>query len=194
MNNTLRNNLEKSILVKEKVLRDTNILNEFLKIVEVIIKCYKSGNRLYVAGNGGSAADAQHFVAEFVSKLKRDRDPLPAESLTTDSSVLTAIGNDYGFEHIFSRQLKAKLKMGDIFLGISTSGNSKNLLSALNVCKNLGNTSIMLLGAGGGKCLNLTDYSITIPSDSTAIIQELHIVLEHSICEEVEKEIFFSSK
>lgn len=194
MQNIFKTNLEKSILAKNQALKNSALLLKYQLIVDIIIKCYQSGNRIYVAGNGGSAADAQHFVAEFISKLSRDRDPIAAEALTTDSSILTAIGNDYGFDQIFSRQLKAKLQKGDVFIGISTSGKSQNILSALRMCQDLGNTSVVLSGFNGGECFNLASHCLIVPGDSTAIIQELHLVLEHSICEAVEKAIFFSNQ
>jgi D-sedoheptulose 7-phosphate isomerase len=145
---------------------------------------------LYIAGNGGSAADAQHLAAEFVSKLARDRAPLPAEALTVDSSILTAIGNDYGFDLVFSRQLQGKLTAQDIFLGITTSGNSPNILRALEVCRQKSVPSIVFSGRDGGQVRDLADFCIIAGGDTTATIQELHIVLAHSLCESVERALF----
>jgi D-sedoheptulose 7-phosphate isomerase len=151
----LQTNVAQSIQAKEALLKDARLLETFSKATAHVIECYKAGGRLYIAGNGGSAADSQHLAAEFVSKLARDRNPLPAESLTTDTSILTAIGNDYGYEHVFSRQLIAKLKPNDVFLGITTSGRSKNILSALQVCKEVGVKSIVFTGFGGGAAATL---------------------------------------
>jgi D-sedoheptulose 7-phosphate isomerase len=187
---TLRTNVVQSLRAKEALLNDARLHEVFSAAASHVIDCYKKGGRLYVAGNGGSAADSQHLVAEFVSKLARDRNPLPAEALTTDTSILTAIGNDYGFEHVFSRQLIAKLKPNDVFLGITTSGKSKNILAALQVCKQAGVKSIVFTGFGGGAAAELADYALIVPGDRTSTIQELHIVLAHSICESVELALF----
>ncbi len=187
---SLKHNLEASIEAKQAMLNNADMIQVFSAACAALIQCYKNGGRLYVAGNGGSAADAQHLVAEFVSKLARDRAPLPAEALTTDSSILTAIGNDYGFEHVFSRQLEGKLQSGDMFLGVTTSGNSPNILRALEVCKRKSVTSIVLTGHAGGAAKDLCDYCVIAPGQTTATIQELHIVLEHSLCECVEKAVF----
>jgi D-sedoheptulose 7-phosphate isomerase len=187
---TLRTNVNQSLRAKEALLNDARLLEAFSAATTHVIDCYKAGGRLYVAGNGGSAADSQHLVAEFVSKLARDRNPLPAEALTTDTSILTAIGNDYGYEHVFSRQLIAKLKPNDVFLGITTSGKSKNILTALQVCRQAGVKSIVFTGFGGGQAAELADYALVAPGDRTSTIQELHIVLAHSICESVELALF----
>ncbi|WP_244132072.1 D-sedoheptulose-7-phosphate isomerase [Burkholderia plantarii] len=187
---TLKTNISESLRAKEALLNDVKLLDAFSAAAAHVIDCFKSGGRMYVAGNGGSAADSQHLVAEFVSKLARDRNPLPAEALTTDTSILTAIGNDYGYEHIFSRQLIAKLRPNDVFLGITTSGKSKNVLAALQVCKQVGVKSIVFAGFGGGPAAELADYALTVPGGRTSTIQEIHIVLAHSICESVEQALF----
>lgn len=186
----LQSNATQSIQAKEALLNDARLIETFSKAASHVIACYKSGGRLYIAGNGGSAADSQHLAAEFVSKLARDRNPLPAESLTTDTSILTAIGNDYGYEHVFSRQLIAKLRPNDVFLGITTSGKSKNILSALQVCKQIGAKSIVFTGFGGGEAATLADYPLIVPGNRTSTIQELHILLAHSVCETVEMALF----
>lgn len=162
----------------------------FAQAMEHVIDCYRSGGRLYIAGNGGSAADAQHLAAEFVCKLARDRNPLPAESLTTDSSILTAISNDYGYDKVFSRQLAGKLKRNDVFLGITTSGQSPNILRALEQCRQMEIKSIVFAGRDGGAAKGLADYCIVAPGEKTSTIQELHIVLAHSLCECVEDAIY----
>jgi len=186
--------LEKNILAainaQKIMLADVNLMATFRQAIEHIISCYKKSGRLYIAGNGGSAADSQHLAAEFVSKLARDRNPLPAEALTTDSSILTAIGNDYGFEKIFSRQLAAKLQVNDVFLGITTSGQSSNILEAIKECRARSIKSIVFTGRNGGQAAQLANYCISVPGEMTSTIQELHILLSHSLCEGVESALF----
>lgn len=186
--------LEKNILAgieaQKKMLADDGLMSVFSQAAEHVVSCYQKGGRLYIAGNGGSAADSQHLAAEFVSKLARDRNPLPAEALTTDSSILTAIGNDYGFEHIFSRQLTGKLRANDVFLGITTSGHSLNILRALQECKAKGIKTIVFTGHNGGQAKGLADYCLIVPGEMTSSIQELHILLAHTLCESVESELF----
>ncbi len=169
---------------------NTEVLDQFERAVRMVINCYKSGGRLYIAGNGGSAADAQHLAAEFVSKLARERAPLAAEALTVDSSILTAIGNDYGYELVFSRQLEGKATRKDIFLGITTSGKSLNILRALESCRNIGIPSIVFCGGDGGLAIDKADCTVIAPGTATSTIQELHIVLAHTLCECVEESIF----
>ncbi len=187
---TLRKNLEASISAKKLLLEDEKTQQVFSDAVELVVDRYRKGGRLYIAGNGGSAADAQHLAAEFVSKLARDRAPLPAEAITVDSSILTAIGNDYGYDQVFSRQLAGKATDKDIFLGITTSGNSPNILKALEACKDHNIPSIVFCGRDGGKVNGLADFLIIAPGEMTSTIQELHIVLAHTLCESVESEIF----
>ena len=143
-----------------------------------------------IAGNGGSAADAQHLAAEFVSRLVEDRPAMRAVALTTDSSALTAIGNDYGFERVFARQIEALGQAGDVFMGISTSGKSPNVIRALELCRATGITTIGLTGRTGGKMPPLCDYCIRIPSEVTMHIQEAHLALEHIFCMLVERAYF----
>ena len=188
--NRLKKNLIASIEAKQKLLNDPAIFDVFNKAADVVIASYKKNGRLYIAGNGGSAADAQHLAAEFVSKLVKERAPLAAEALTVDSSIITAIGNDYGFENIFSRQLCGKASKGDVFLGITTSGSSPNILNALKQCREMGIPSIIFGGRDGGKAKMLADYAIIVPGIATSTIQELHIVLAHTLCECVEAAIF----
>ena len=186
----LKKNLETSIQAKQQLLADTECLSLFAKAVETVVDRYKHGGRLYVAGNGGSAADAQHLAAEFVSKLARDRAPLPAEALTVDSSTLTAIANDYGYDQVFSRQITGKVTDKDVFLGLTTSGKSPNILKALEQCRTMGVPSIVFCGRDGGAARLMADYCIIVPGVATSTIQELHIVLAHSLCECVESAIF----
>lgn len=188
--NYLQKNLLASIEAKQQLMVNTEVLDQFERAVRMVIDCYKSGGRLYIAGNGGSAADAQHLAAEFVSKLARERAPLAAEALTVDSSILTAIGNDYGYELVFSRQLEGKATHKDIFLGITTSGKSLNILRALESCRNIGIPSIVFCGGNGGLAINKADCTVIAPGAATSTIQELHIVLAHTLCECVEESIF----
>ena len=190
VNKVLIDNLTASINAKNIFIEDKLQGQVFEDATNKVIKRYKLGGRIYIAGNGGSAADAQHIAAEFVSKLAKDRNPLPAESLTVDSSILTAIGNDYGFEKIFSRQIIGKVTSKDIFLAITTSGMSQNILEALKVCKEMGIPSILFTGKDGGLAKALATYTIIAPGNSTAIIQEIHILMAHTLCQCVEMELF----
>ncbi len=182
-----------SIEVKSKILKDLNLQTEIINAAECILDAIRNKRRIFFAGNGGSAADAQHLAAEFISKFEFDRPGLPALALTTDTSTLTAIGNDYGYEHLFSRQLQAQSVPGDVFMGITTSGSSKNVVKALDACHDLGVKSIVLCGLGGDS-LNSYDFVIRAPSNSTARIQESHILIGHILCSYVESHMFASQK
>ena len=186
----LRKNLHASIQAKHQLLADDHCLDLFSKAVETVVTRYKLGGRIYIAGNGGSAADAQHLAAEFVSKLARDRAPLPAEALTVDSSILTAIGNDYGYDMVFARQLAGKATKMDVFLGITTSGHSPNILKALQQCRLMGLPSLVFCGRDGGPAKAIADHCIIAPGIATSTIQEVHIVLAHTLCECVEVAMF----
>lgn len=157
------------------------------RIAEVIGRALRDGGKLLIAGNGGSAADAQHLAGEFLSRFRHDRRPLPAIALTTDTSVLTAIGNDYGFERVFERQVRGLGRAGDVFLAISTSGNSPNVLLALRAAREHGVTTIGFSGASGGAMRELCDLFLAAPSDDTPIIQQIHMVAGHTICGLVEQ-------
>jgi D-sedoheptulose 7-phosphate isomerase len=183
-------NFKTSIAAKQEFLQQPEQHKIFQQAVAAILDSYRKGGRIYIAGNGGSAADAQHLAAEFVSKLAKDRAPLPAEALTVDSSILTAIGNDYGFEQVFARQVAGKMRANDVFLGITTSGNSINIIRALEVCRNSQIASIVFTGKDGGRVKGMADYCIIAPGLETGTIQELHIVLAHTLCECVEAELF----
>jgi D-sedoheptulose 7-phosphate isomerase len=159
------------------------------KMVEKITECLERGNKILICGNGGSAADSQHFAAELVGRFKLERKGLPAIALTTDTSILTAIGNDYGFDQIFERQVEALGKEGDILVGISTSGNSENVIRAVKKAKEIGIYTIGLLGKSGGKLKDLVDLSLVVPSNNTPRIQECHVLIYHIVCEEVEKRL-----
>ncbi len=152
-------------------------------------EAFKSGNKILICGNGGSAADAQHVAGEFMGHFKKERAPLPAIALTTDPSVLTAIGNDYRFEDIFARQVEALAKPGDIVVGISTSGNSKNVLEAMRVARERGCATIGITGHSGGALREAADVCLRVPSDDTQRIQEMHILAWHIICELVDEEM-----
>ncbi len=162
-------------------------------IAKLWIKALERGGKVIFCGNGGSAADSQHLAAELMGRYKFDRDPLPAMSLTTDTSALTAIGNDYGYEKVFSRPLRGIGNKGDVLVGISTSGNSKNILDAFAVAKEKGITTVAFTGHGGGKMKDLADITLNVPSDITNNIQEMHIACGHMICGLVE-EYFFGDK
>lgn len=165
------------------------VLSQVSKVSDLIIEAYRNGNKVIIAGNGGSAADAQHIAAEFVSRFFFDRPGLPALALTTDTSMLTAIGNDYGFDKLFARQLQAQSRSGDVFIGISTSGNSENIINAMKITEELGVISVALCGESG-KLKDMVDYSINVPSTVTPYIQECHICIGHMICAIVEEVIF----
>ncbi len=186
----IKEHFRESILVKEQILKDENLITLIKNASLEVIKAYKNGNKTLLAGNGGSAADAQHIAGEFVSRFYFDRPGIASIALTTDTSILTAIGNDYGYENLFARQVQAQGVKGDVFIGISTSGNSKNILKALELCKQKGIISIGLSGASGGAMNELCDYCIKVPSTCTPRIQEAHILIGHIICAIVEEELF----
>jgi D-sedoheptulose 7-phosphate isomerase len=186
MKHLIQKQLQQSIATLQAVLADENIADTLVTIAKFTANAMRSGHKLLVAGNGGSAADAQHLVAEFVVRLTVNRPALRAIALTTDSSILTAAGNDYGFHHIFSRQIEALGQPGDLFLAISTSGNSKNILQALHQAKKMNITTIGFSGNTGGQMRSLCDHNIIIPSAVTMNIQESHLTLEHIFCMLVE--------
>jgi len=188
--NLVQEHLLAGIAVVQAVAEDSTLHATLAEAAEVTSSALVAGRKLMVAGNGGSAADAQHMVAEFVSRPVEDRPAMRAVALTTDSSILTAIGNDYSYELVFKRQLEALGQAGDVFLGISTSGNSPNILRALEYCREIGVTTIGLTGRTGGKMPPLCDYWIPIPSDVTMYIQQTHLALEHIFCMMVERSYF----
>ena len=185
--------IQKSIKIKNIILSNIELINKIQEVCDLCVDAYKSGNKVILAGNGGSAADSQHIAAEFVSRFRFDRPGLPSIALSTDTSMLTAIGNDYGYEKVFSRQLQANGNVGDVFIAITTSGNSKNLIDAVNSCGDLSITSVGLLGNGGGSIKDLLDYSIIVPSVATELIQESHIMIGHIICGYVEDALFLNN-
>jgi D-sedoheptulose 7-phosphate isomerase len=190
MKDYVREQIKASIAVKEAYLKDESNIELLDKIAADVIAAYRAGKKTLIAGNGGSAADAQHIAAEFVSRFYFDRPALASIALTTDTSALTAIGNDYGYELLFSRQLEANGQAGDIYIAISTSGNSPNILKSLESAKKLGIKTVGLTGRSGGKMREMVDYCICVPSDETPRIQECHILIGHILCAAVEKELF----
>lgn len=193
MNDLVREKLLEGMGVIESVARDAELHATLAAAAETTAEALLAGRKLMVAGNGGSAADAQHLVAEFVSRLVDDRPAMRAVALTTDTSILTAVGNDYGFEQLFARQIEALGQPGDIFLGISTSGNSPNVLRALERCHEMGIVTIGLTGRSGGKMPPLCDYCLMMPSETTMYIQQAHLALEHIFCLLVER-LYFAAK
>ena len=186
MKHLVQKQLAQSIATMQATLADPHIADTIVTIAELTANAMQAGRKLLVAGNGGSAADAQHLVAEFVVRLTVDRPALRAIALTTDSSILTAIGNDFGFDQLFERQVEALGQPGDLFLGISTSGNSKNIINALHQAKKMDITTIGFTGNGGGQMRDLCDHNVIIPSSTTMNIQECHLALEHIFCMTVE--------
>lgn len=182
--------IEKSIEIKKAIHASPEFIVQIQTIAKVIIEAYKQGNKTLIAGNGGSAADAQHLAGELVSRFYFDRPGLPSIALTTDTSILTAIGNDYGYDQLFARQIEANGAKGDVFIGISTSGNSKNIIEALKTCKKKGITTVGFTGASGGEMAALCSYCFKVPSTETPRIQETHIVVGHIICSIVEEAMF----
>ena len=166
----------------ERIGQDDVLISAVASAGKACAQALERGNKIMLAGNGGSAADAQHIAAEFLSRLAIDRRPLPALALTTDTSILTAAANDYGFETVFERQLQALAVSGDVFIGISTSGKSPNIIRALQAARNAGATTIGLTGASGGKMVEFCDVIVRVPSDRTQNIQEVHIMIGHTIC------------
>ena len=188
MEKIIKKALGESVKVKEDFIRE-NISN-LIFFAEKIALAFTGDRKLMLCGNGGSAADAQHIAAEFVNRFILERPPLPAIALTTDTSVITSIGNDYSFDEVFSKQVKALGMEGDVLLAISTSGNSANVISAVKAAKTLGIYTVGLTGGNGGKILGLADMSLVVKSDATARIQEAHILVCHIICELVDYILF----
>ena len=174
----------------ERAAADQNFLAASVAIAECIARALRAGGKVLLAGNGGSAADAQHIAAEFVGRLVHDRAPLAALALTTDTSALTAIGNDYGFEQVFARQVRALGRKGDVFVAISTSGRSPNVLAALKAARELGLTAVGFTRAAQTPMQALCDFVLAAPSEETALIQQIHITAAHAICHLVEREMF----
>jgi D-sedoheptulose 7-phosphate isomerase len=187
MKQQIQNFIRESIEIKKRLVENEDILTGIEKVINLIATVLSNQGKIMVFGNGGSAADAQHFAGEIVGRYKKERKAYPAISLSTDTSVITSVANDYSFDSIFSRQIEALGKKGDIAFGISTSGNSKNVIEGIKKAKELDINTVCLLGRDGGKLKDLTNLSIIVPSDNTPSVQEAHILIIHIICEEVEK-------
>lgn len=195
MNLTHKHKIEEKILQRAYIIQSSTSLSiQIDKSISAMIKCLKRGKKIVLFGNGGSAADAQHIAAEFIGKFNIKRKSLPAIALTSNSSTITALSNDFSFETVFSRQCESLISKGDISIGISTSGNSSNVKKAIVTSKKMGATTIALLGNGGGQIKKYTDIPIIVESSSVPIIQEIHRIIYHIICEIVEKEVIKSSK
>jgi len=180
--------IEESMATKKRVLAsDPGVLG---RIAEIVVAALCRGNKILFFGNGGSAADAQHLAAELIGRYRRERAALPAMALTTDTSILTALANDYSFDIVFARQIQAFGRKGDVAIGISTSGNSANVLRAMETAKAMGLHTIALTGEGGGKLAGLVDVCFRVPSSSVSHIQETHITVGHALCDVVERELF----
>jgi D-sedoheptulose 7-phosphate isomerase len=190
MNNKIKNIIQASIDTKQQILSDEKLLHTIEKVVSVITDAFKIGNRIYFCGNGGSAADAQHLAAEFSGRFYTDRKALPAEALHCNTSYLTAVANDYGFDVVYSRMIDGIGEMGDVLIGLSTSGNSANIIKAFEVAKEKGIVTIAFTGITGGQMKSDSDYLINIPSTDTPRIQESHITIGHIICQLVEEKYF----
>jgi D-sedoheptulose 7-phosphate isomerase len=181
----LRSNIERCLQVHGRFME--TCLPALTKAADALIAAYRAGHKVLFFGNGGSAADAQHLAAEFLGRYLRNREPLAALALHANSSALTAIGNDYGYDHVFSRQLKALAVRGDVAVGISTSGNSANVVEAMVCARSLGLVTIALTGSSGGRLRSLADILVAVPSEETPRIQECHILAGHALCDAVEQ-------
>lgn len=188
MQETIKSELKESIETKNQVLK--SLVPQIEKAARLMIEALKAGNKILLFGNGGSAADAQHLAAELIGRYRKDRRSLPAIALSTDTSILTAVSNDYGFETVFAKQVEGLARHGDIAFGISTSGNSRNVLEAAEKAKELGCKTIGLLGCDGGRIGEVVDVPITVPCKVTPRIQEAHITIGHILCQLVEQELF----
>ena len=186
----IKNIIKASVDIKNNILLDDKILQTVKDCVYILVTAFKSGNKVLFCGNGGSAADAQHLAAELSGRFYTDRDALPAEALHCNTSYITAIGNDYGFDEIYSRLIKGIAIKGDVLVGLSTSGNSKNILKAFEIAKEKGMITIAFTGDTGGKLKKTADHLINVPSNDTPRIQESHIMLGHIICQLVEEQYF----
>lgn len=190
MQNKIASIISASIDVKKEILADEGFQQNILQVIEVITSAFQSGKKVLFCGNGGSAADAQHLAAEFSGRFYKDRKALPSEALHCNSSYLTAVANDYSYDVIYARLVEGTCNEGDVLVGLSTSGNSKNILNAFAAAKAKGVTTVGLTGASGGKMKEVSDFLFNVPSSDTPRIQESHILIGHIICELVEAKIF----
>ncbi len=186
----IRNIISASIETKQKILSNEPLLHTIEQTVEVVVSAFENGNKVLFCGNGGSAADAQHLAAEFSGRFYTDRDPLPSEALHCNTSYLTAVANDYSYDVVYSRMVKGMGRKGDVLIGLSTSGNSVNILNALEQAKKIGMITVCFTGETGGKMKDQCDYLINVPSTDTPRIQESHIMIGHIICQLTEEKLF----
>ena len=190
MQQQITNIIQASIDTKQQLLADHGLIAKIEEVTALVVKAFASGNKVLFCGNGGSAADAQHLAAEFSGRFYLDRDPLPSEALHCNSSYITAVANDYGYDIVYSRMVKAMGKPGDVLISLSTSGNSVNIIKAAEQAKEIGMITVGLTGAGGGKMQAICDHLINVPSTDTPRIQESHIMVGHIICQLAEQELF----
>lgn len=190
MQQQIKDILQRSIDVKAQIIDNPELINTIEAVVEKIVTAFRNGNKVLFCGNGGSAADAQHLAAEFSGRFYSDRDPLPSEALHCNTSYITAVANDYGYDVVYSRIIKGTGKAGDVLIGLSTSGNSVNITNALQTAKDIGMITVGFTGEGGGKMKALCDYLVNIPSNDTPRIQESHITVGHIMCQLVEEKLF----
>ncbi len=188
MRDKIKDILLESIQVKEELLH--NSIEEIIEITNILINCLKNGNKVILFGNGGSASDSQHIAAELIGRFTKDRVSLPAIALTTNTSVLTSLSNDYSFEVVFAKQIEALAKPGDVVVGISTSGKAKNVNAGIRQAKKMGIKTVALTGGVGGELAKTADVALIVPSNSTARIQEAHITIGHIFCQLIEEKIF----
>lgn len=186
--------IQQSIELKEKVLADEQMLSKIQEVADICTAAFCDGKKVLFCGNGGSAADAQHLAAELSGRFYFDRDPLPAEALHVNTSYLTAVANDYSYDEIFSRLIKAQGKQGDVLIGLSTSGNSGNVIKAFEKANELGMVTVGLTGQTGGKMKDISDFLFNVPSTDTPRIQEAHALIGHIICELIESKLFSPPK
>jgi len=182
--------MQASIDTKQRLLADPVLIERIETVTSIIARAFANGNKVLFCGNGGSAADAQHLAAEFSGRFYSDRDPLPSEALHCNSSYITAVANDYGYDVVYSRIIKGTGKPGDVLVGLSTSGNSVNIINAIEQAKKIGMITVGLTGETGGKMKTICDYLLNVPSNDTPRIQESHITVGHIICQLVEEELF----
>lgn len=190
LNKKISKIIRSSISIKEKLFEDVENINKIAQVTNLLVDAFENGNKVLFCGNGGSAADAQHLAAEFSGRFYKDRKALPSEALHCNTSFLTAVANDYGYENIYSRIVQGVGKSGDVLIGISTSGNSENIINAFITAKEMGITTVSLTGKHGGKMKNCSIVNINVDSDDTPRIQESHILIGHIICELVEEKLF----
>ena len=190
MQQEIRSIVQASIDTKQRLLADPILIEKIEKVTKILATAFANGNKVLFCGNGGSAADAQHLAAEFSGRFYSDRDPLPSEALHCNTSYITAVANDYGYDVVYSRIVKGTGKPGDVLVALSTSGNSVNIIKALEQAKEIGMISVGLTGEGGGKMKAICNHLLNVPSNDTPRIQESHIMVGHIICQLVEQELF----